>query len=256
MLDGGAAKALAVCASVSLVGKFGDAVAPLLLTAGWPYAMLVLNASDANLALTAGIIRSTSIWLLVLTARRVAEDTTYFLLGRNHGVIVAEQLLSVDMRAASKRWNALSLVALFVFPSSPVCILAGASERSPWSFVIADICATLLRACAILALSHGVSFGFGFEPAALLTSLRSLVALHHTVALALTTACSVPGILGAASLLRRSGVMRGPTAQELPPSGSSNCAPRRSPRLHRPRPLARPRAMARASSASPPSRRG
>ena len=92
-----------------------------------------------------------------------------------------------------------SMLALFAFPTAPVCIAAGTSGTSRAAFFGADACATLLRAGVLLVLA--------FEPYTpserLLEAVRSLAARHPATSLALTTTLATPGVLGALALLRR-----------------------------------------------------
>ena len=153
---GTAAVHVLICALVSLVGKAGDALSPALLSSR-PFLLLLLNASDAHLALTASLcsdsIASALCWLALVVARRCGEDGCYYFLGRHHGSAVAGRLLGVDLQKAGESYQRASLLALFAFPTAPVCILAGAGGASVRMFFAADVCATLLRASALLLLT-------------------------------------------------------------------------------------------------------
>ena len=193
---------LVACAAISLLGKVGDAFSPVLLSSSRPFLLLLLNASDAHLALTSGLctgsVATALGWLALVTFRRVAEDGCYYLLGRYHGADAA-RLLGVDLPKASERYRHASMLALFAFPTAPVCIAAGTSGTSRAAFFGADACATLLRAGVLLVLA--------FEPYTpserLLEAVRSLAARHPATSLALTTTLATPGVLGALALLRR-----------------------------------------------------
>ena len=200
---GTAAVHVLICALVSLVGKAGDALSPALLSSR-PFLLLLLNASDAHLALTASLcsdsIASALCWLALVVARRCGEDGCYYFLGRHHGSAVAGRLLGVDLQKAGESYQRASLLALFAFPTAPVCILAGAGGASVRMFFAADVCATLLRASALLLLTTD-----SFSPAEkLLHGARSLAAAHPTVALSITSALATPGLIAAIALLHRS----------------------------------------------------
>ena len=146
------AASLVAAACVSLVGKLGDAFAPLLLAANRPVALLILNSNDAHSALTAADLHP-AVWLAVIVLRRGLEDGFYFSLGRVNGV-AASSALGLDIHAAGERWKRLSFAVLLLLPSAPVCILLGAGGTAAWLFALVDLLSIVGRAACINSLSN------------------------------------------------------------------------------------------------------
>ena len=77
---------ISLLAAIMVVGKIGEATAPLLLSRNSPILLLLLNANDINLVLTAAQCETrVATWAAVATLRRAAEDAAYFFFARAHG---------------------------------------------------------------------------------------------------------------------------------------------------------------------------
>lgn len=189
---------LLCAACISLTGKVGDALAPLLLASGWPLLLLATNANDAHLLLTTPDT-SFPAWLLVAIVRRTAEDYFYFWLGRMHGADASDRL-GFDLSCAARRWRQASLAAFLVFPSAPFCLLLGASTFGATNFVLVDLAASAARAI-LLRVSAST-----FSPLqAVLQGARAICEDHLVLVAALSTACALPGAAAALSLSRGDG---------------------------------------------------
>ena len=122
---------VALLAAIVVVGKVGEAVAPILLARNSPILLLLLNANDINLVLTAAQCETrVATWAAVATLRRAAEDAAYFFFARAHGAratAFARDRLGLDLAKAERSLQTLSLAALVVAPGAPVCL----SSASP-----------------------------------------------------------------------------------------------------------------------------
>ena len=77
---------ISLLAAIMVVGKIGEATAPMLLSRNSPILLLLLNANDINLVLTTAQCETrVATWAVVATLRRVAEDAAYFFFARAHG---------------------------------------------------------------------------------------------------------------------------------------------------------------------------
>ena len=185
---------VALLAAIVVVGKVGEAVAPILLARNSPILLLLLNANDINLVLTTAQCETrVATWAAVATLRRVAEDATYYFFARAHGAratAFARDRLGLDLAKAERSLQTLSLAALVVAPGAPVCLLAGLSV-SARVFLLTSAASTAARVLvAYLGARHASQ---------LVERALALVSDHVWLAGAATTALA---LAGAAPLLR------------------------------------------------------
>ena len=77
---------ISLLAAIMVVGKIGEATAPMLLSRNSPILLLLLNANDINLVLTTAQCETrVATWAAVATLRRTAEDAAYYFFARAHG---------------------------------------------------------------------------------------------------------------------------------------------------------------------------
>ena len=185
---------VALLAAIMVVGKVGEAVAPILLARNSPILLLLLNANDINLVLTAAQCETrVATWAVVATLRRVAEDAAYFFFARAHGAratAFARDRLGLDLAKAERSLQTLSLAALVVAPGAPVCLLIGLSVGVR-VFLLTSAASTAARViAAYLGARHASQ---------LVERALALVSDHVWLAGAATTALA---LAGAAPLLR------------------------------------------------------
>ena len=184
---------VALLAAIVVVGKVGEAVAPILLARNSPILLLLLNANDINLVLTAAQCETrVATWAVVATLRRVAEDAAYFFFARAHGAratAFARDRLGLDLAKAERSLQTLSLAALVVAPGAPVCLLG--LSVSARVFLTVSAASTAARVvAAYLGARHASQ---------LVERALALVSDHVWLAGAATTALA---LAGAAPLLR------------------------------------------------------
>lgn len=189
---------VALLAAIMVVGKVGEAVAPILLARNSPILLLLLNANDINLVLTAAQCETrVATWAVVATLRRVAEDAAYFFFARAHGAratAFARDRLGLDLAKAERSLQTLSLAALVVAPGAPVCLLIGLSVGVR-VFLLTSAASTAARViAAYLGARHASQ---------LVERALALVSDHVWLAGAATTALALAGAAPLARLWRR-----------------------------------------------------
>ena len=189
---------VALLAAIMVVGKVGEAVAPILLARNSPILLLLLNANDINLVLTTAQCETrVATWAAVATLRRVAEDAAYFFFARAHGAratTFARDRLGLDLAKAERSLQTLSLAALVVAPGAPVCLLAGLSV-SARVFLTVSAASTAARVtAAYLGARHASQ---------LVERALALVSDHVWPAGAATTALALAGAAPLARIWRR-----------------------------------------------------
>ena len=190
---------VALLAAIMVVGKVGEAVAPVLLaqnSSSVAISLLLLNANDINLVLTTAQCETrVATWAAVATLRRAAEDAAFFFFARAHGAratAFARDRLGLDLAKAERSLQTLSLAALVVAPGAPVCLLVGLSV-SARVFLTVSAASTAARVtAAYLGARHASQ---------LVDRALALVSDHVWLAGAATTALA---LAGAAPLLRLS----------------------------------------------------
>ena len=188
---------ISLLAAIMVVGKVGEAVAPIPLARNSTrdaILLLLLNANDINLVLTAAQCETrVATWAAVATLRRTAEDAAYYFFARAHGAratAFARDRLGLDLAKAERSLQTLSLAALVVAPGAPVCLLIGLSV-SARVFLTVSAASTAARVvAAYLGARHASQ---------LVERALALVSDHVWVAGAATTALA---LAGAAPLLR------------------------------------------------------
>lgn len=193
---------LLLVATLSLVGKLGEALAPPLIAAGYPLCLLALNANDALCLLTSGAVSQHAplAWLLVSLARRVGEDFLHFSIGRSHGAAAASWIgLNLGFHISEhdeqyRRGRVASIILVALFPSLPPCAVAGYSGISPMTFALADGAMTSVRLLTL----RGLLAPFAAEMQAFLGLLQE----HRAVAMAGASACALPGALAAGRMVQ------------------------------------------------------
>ena len=185
---------ISLLAAIMVVGKIGEATAPVLLSRNSPILLLLLNANDINLVLTTAQCETrVATWAAVATLRRAAEDAAFFFFARAHGAratAFARDRLGLDLAKAERSLQTLSLAALVVAPGAPVCLLAGLSV-SARVFLTVSAASTAARVtAAYLGARHASQ---------LVERALALVSDHVWLAGAATTALA---LAGAAPLLR------------------------------------------------------
>ena len=190
---------VALLAAIVVVGKVGEAVAPILLARNSPILLLLLNANDINLVLTAAQCETrVATWAAVATLRRAAEDAAYFFFARAHGAratAFARDRLGLDLAKAERSMQTLSLAALVVSPGAPVCLLAAGLSVSARVFLAVSAVSTAARvSVAYLGARHASQ---------LVERALALVSDHVWLAGAATTALALAGAAPLARLWRR-----------------------------------------------------
>lgn len=136
-------------------GTIGTALAPRLLKEH-PLLLLVLEARNRNLLLTANLV-SVVPYTLVGVVRRMASDPCFFLLGHFYGDravhwiqarLGAGTFLGNLNTANFRRFSGL---AVFLFPGAIVCVLAGASRMRVRTFLILNLLGTLTAVLVLRA---------------------------------------------------------------------------------------------------------
>lgn len=185
---------------LTVAGKAGDALAPTLLVDA-PTLLLVLNANDLHLALTANIVPRVP-WMVVGMLRRLAEDPVFFLIGWWYREDAMRWLASrspeLGRRVAKVEsfFRRASYAACLIEPGMIVCCLAGAAQMSVSMFFTLNVGGTLVRLAAIRALSEQ----FPNQVEALLEVVGAYKPLFLLAAVSVTAASSwnVLGLLSPA----------------------------------------------------------
>lgn len=140
---------------LSVASAVGALLAPRLLTTN-PLLLVVLSPKTLHLAVAAGAV-PLPLFLAVGLLRLAAGDPWHYALGRTHGPAMAGALArqSAGLGAAA-RWllslgERKGLLAVALYPTGKVLVVAGAARISPSRVAVADAAGTLFQ----LALIYG-----------------------------------------------------------------------------------------------------
>jgi len=132
-----------------IAANLGNALFPSLVN-DHPLLLIALNPSNRNFIFVAGRVDPVS-YYLVGTARLLAPDPFFFLLGRWYGEAAiswmerrtptyGQLMRTLERWFAKARWPLVTAV-----PNNPVCLLAGASAMAVAIFVALDVVGTIGR---------------------------------------------------------------------------------------------------------------
>lgn len=163
-----------------MVSAAGTLLAPHLLVAN-PLLLMALSPRRAYLAVAAATV-PLPVFLAVGFLRLVAADPWHFLLGRVHGVTLAEGLarrsaLAGGLARRVLLWGQRTGLAVVAFsPTGKMLLLAGATGLPPRRVALADTGGTLLQLVALHA--TGEAMARALEPSErTLTVVAVLIAL-------------------------------------------------------------------------------
>mmetsp|Transcript_9423 Transcript_9423/g.31082 ORF Transcript_9423/g.31082 Transcript_9423/m.31082 type:complete len:211 (+) Transcript_9423:36-668(+) len=140
---------IAALSTLFVLGKVGDAFSPYFLETS-PVALLILNSNDLHLTLSASHVGFLP-WLLVGTARRLAEDPIFFSVGRRGGDAAVRWLqeylhASDDAVERCRRiFSRGAIVAVVVEPGAITCVLAGVAGMPIERFLTFNLAGTVAR---------------------------------------------------------------------------------------------------------------
>ncbi len=144
--------------AVAVVGNIGNAIHPTLVR-DHPMWLVAMEPRNRYLLLVANKV---DFWpyLIVATVRRVSSDPLFYLLGYlygDRGVRWMERKMGEAggiVRAIERGFAKAGPVAVFAFPSSIICLLAGATAMRPALFLVLNVVGTVVMVTVVYQLAE------------------------------------------------------------------------------------------------------